>query len=259
MKTSQIALQLYTLRDHLQTPADIAATLKKVSAIGYQAVQISGMGPIPETELLAICQSEGLAICGTHEPGARILDHAETVAERLHKLGCTQTAFPYTGNLNMADPEVVRTLIRKLDAAGKILRREGCQLSFHNHAIEFMRRDGRTILQQIYDETDPRHLQAELDTYWVQYGGGDPATWCRRMAGRLPWLHCKDYAFTPENKPCYAEVGSGNLDWPAIMAEAKCAGCHWFIVEQDDCPRDPFACVSQSLAYLKANFCAENS
>jgi len=39
MKIHQIAAQLYTVRDFLKTPAEIEKTLKKIRAIGYEAVQ----------------------------------------------------------------------------------------------------------------------------------------------------------------------------------------------------------------------------
>ena len=42
MAESQIAAQLYTLRDFIQTPDDIAKTMKRVKEIGYDAVYISG-------------------------------------------------------------------------------------------------------------------------------------------------------------------------------------------------------------------------
>ena len=60
MKLSQVAIQLYTLRDFCKTAADFAASMKKVREIGYTAVQISGVGPIPEAEIVAICKAEGL-------------------------------------------------------------------------------------------------------------------------------------------------------------------------------------------------------
>ena len=47
MRLTQVAAQLYTLRDHLKTPVKIAKTLRRVRAMGYPAVQISGLGPIP--------------------------------------------------------------------------------------------------------------------------------------------------------------------------------------------------------------------
>jgi hypothetical protein len=68
MKMEQVALQLYTLRDHLKSSEDIRATLKRVAAVGYRAVQVSGMGPIAEKELSQILEGEGLTLVATHEP-----------------------------------------------------------------------------------------------------------------------------------------------------------------------------------------------
>jgi sugar phosphate isomerase/epimerase len=100
MKMSQVAAQLYTLRDHLKTPDDIAKSLQKVAAIGYKAVQVSGMGPIPEEDLNAILKENGLVCCATHEPGDVIRQNPEKVVERLKKLNCRYTAYPYPGGVN---------------------------------------------------------------------------------------------------------------------------------------------------------------
>jgi sugar phosphate isomerase/epimerase len=88
MKVTQLAAQLFTCRDILKTPAEIAATLRRVRAVGYQAVQVSGMGPIAEDELLRILDGEGLVCCATHEPGDKILNDPQAVVERLQKLRC---------------------------------------------------------------------------------------------------------------------------------------------------------------------------
>ena len=44
MRPEQIALTLYTLRDHCQDINSLRSTLKKVKDIGYPAIQISGVG-----------------------------------------------------------------------------------------------------------------------------------------------------------------------------------------------------------------------
>ena len=54
MADTVLAAQLYTVREFTKTPADIAATFKKVRAMGYRAVQCSGMGPIEPQELRKI-------------------------------------------------------------------------------------------------------------------------------------------------------------------------------------------------------------
>jgi sugar phosphate isomerase/epimerase len=251
MKLSQVAAQLYTLRDHCKTAADLAVTAKKVRGMGYTAVQVSSIGPIPEEEIVAIMRGEGLTICATHEGGNVILDEPERAIARLQKLGCKLTAYPWPQGVNFADPAQVATLISKLDAAGAKFRAAGLVLGYHNHALEFVRCEGRPALELIFERTDPRNLVAEIDTYWIQYGGGDVVEWVRRMRGRQPFIHLKDYRYTMENKPTYGEIGSGSLPFAKIIAEAEAGGCEWFIVEQDICPGDPFDSLAQSFAYIR--------
>lgn len=256
MKLSQIAAQLYTVRDHCKTPADIAASLKKIRQIGYTAIQVSGLGPIPENELVLICRDLGLTICATHEPSQTILDQPAAVADRLHKLGCRYTAYPYPAGIDFSTLESVRAFASRLNHAGNVLHDAGCVLCYHNHHMEFRRLHGKPILDILFAETDPRYLQAEIDTYWVQYGGANPVDWCHRLSGRLPVIHMKDFAINAQNQITFAEIGNGNLDWPAILRAAEQAGCQWFIVEQDTCPGDPFDSLAQSLQYIRQHLVA---
>jgi sugar phosphate isomerase/epimerase len=252
MKISQVAAQLFTIRDYLKTPADIAASMKKIRGIGYEAVQVSGMGPIDEKELVTILDGEGLRCCATHEKSASIIDTPENVVQRLQKLGCIYTAYPHP-HVDTGTEESVRQLASGLNRAGKILHEAGLVLTYHNHNNEFRKVNSRLVLDILYDETDPRYLQGELDTFWVQAGGGNPAAWCRKMNNRLPLLHIKDFGVSNDNKPRFEEIGRGNLDWPQIIESAESAGCQWFIVEQDGdwLDNDPFASLKTSLDYIK--------
>jgi len=74
MKITQIAVTLYTVRDFCKTASDLAVTARKIHSIGYGAVQLSGLGPIPPEEIVKIMAGEGLTICATHEPSAVILN-----------------------------------------------------------------------------------------------------------------------------------------------------------------------------------------
>lgn len=254
MKLSQVAVQLYTLRDFCKTAADVAATAKRVRAIGYTAVQISGVGPVPEAELVSIFKGEGLTICATHEPSLKILDETDAVIERLHKLGTKLTAYPYPNGIDFDNPDHVDTLLKKLDAAGAKFRAAGLRLGYHNHANEFYRPAGGVpFLERVYAETSPENIVAELDTYWVHRGGGDVVEWVKRVKGRTPFIHLKDYKVNPAGEPTFCEIGAGTLPFKRIIAEAEAGGCEWFIVEQDVCPADPFDSIRQSLDYIRAN------
>lgn len=255
MNVEQIALQLYTLRDHTKTPADVASTLKRTREIGYQAVQVSGVPDYDPEEMKRMLDGEGLVCAATHEAGVRILEEPGRVADHLNRLGCKHAAFPHPGGRSLGNLEEVKAFAADLEAAGKVMHEAGVCLSYHNHHVEFRRMAGKPILEILYEETDPRYLKAELDTYWVQYGGGDPVRWCQNMKDRMPILHVKDFGINDGNEIVYCEIGSGNLDWPAIVAAADASNCEWFAVEQDTCPGDPFVSVRQSFEFMRDNLC----
>jgi sugar phosphate isomerase/epimerase len=96
-------------------------------------------------------------------------------------------------------------------------------------------------------------LKAEIDVYWIQAGGGDPAAWIRKCAGREPLLHLKDMAVGPGREQRMAEIGEGNMNWSAILQAAEESGVEWYLVEQDHCyGRDPFESLAISYRNLRA-------
>ena len=257
MKISQVAAQLYTLRDYCKTPADIAQTLKKVRAIGYEAVQVSGIAPIAEPDLKALLDGEGLICCATHEGTQKILEEPQAIIDRLNQLDCKYTAVPSPGGYDVSTLEAVRDFALKMNSAGQALQDAGKVLTYHNHHFEFVKFGDRTMLEIFYDETNPQNLQGEPDTYWIQYGGGDPVAWCKKLSGRLPLLHLKDYGIDAETKqPVFREIGYGTLNWQELIPAAEASGCQWFIVEQDTCPGDPFDSLRMSFDFIKGNLCS---
>jgi len=248
-KLSNVAIQLYTLRDHCKTVADLEKTAEKVKKIGYNAVQASGLGVSP-VEAKKVFDAAGLTVCATHEGSDLILKTPEQAIERLHQIGTKHTAYPWPAGIDFTNEEVVRNFAKQLDAAGALFAKNGCVLSYHNHALEFVRFGKATALDYIYEATNPAHLKAELDTYWVQLGGGDSAVWLEKVSGRTPLLHLKDYGVTHDSKAIYTEIGRGNLDWKRILTAAEKAGVEWLIVEQDSCPDDPFDSIKISYDYL---------
>jgi sugar phosphate isomerase/epimerase len=124
--------------------------------------------------------------------------------------------------------------------------------SYHNHNPEQIRHGERTWLARLYEQASPKILKAEIDTYWIAAGGGDPAAWIRRVFGRQPLLHLKDMAMGPDRQPRFAEIGEGNLNWPAILQAARESGVQYLLVEQDLCyDRTPFESLAISYRNLK--------
>jgi sugar phosphate isomerase/epimerase len=246
-----VALQCWTIRDHCKTAKDFATSAKRVKKIGYDAVQISGLGPIPADEIRSICDGEGLVICATHEPGKTIVEDPKAVVEQLAALGCKHTAYPYP-HAPLQTLDDVKRLAADLTRSGSVLRDHGMTLSYHNHQIELRQVGGKTMLDWLYELTPSDVIKAEIDTYWVQFGGGSPAGWLRKLAGRMPLLHLKDYAINADNQPVFASLGDGNLDLPDVLSTARAGGCEWYIVEQDAGFTDAFEAIERSLRYLQA-------
>ena len=249
MSASQLAAQLYTVRDFTNTPAEIATTMKKVKQLGYDAVQCSALGTIDAHELKRIVDSEGLTICATHTDYDRMRDEPQAVIDEHNLWGCKHAAI---GGLpqEYRSAEGYARFAKEASEVAKRLAEGGLIFSYHNHSFELERFNGRTGLEILYEDSDPQYFNSELDTYWIQHGGGDPAAWIRKLKGRAYIVHLKDMAMDDRTQ-LFAEVGEGNLNWHAILDACKEAGTEWYIVEQDTCQRDPFESLGISLRNLK--------
>ena len=244
-----IGAQLYTLREFTKTPADIARTMARVKKLGYNGVQCSALGPIDPKELAKILQNEGLACLATHVPMDRLEKEPQKVIEE-HKLwNCKYTAaggfFP-----KEATTQTWLGFATRYNNIVKQYAGSGLALGYHNHSHELSHYDRKPALQ-ILLERFSRDVWIEIDTYWIAHGGGDPALWISKCKGRVHCTHMKDMLIDLERKQYMAEVGEGNLNWPAILAACKDAGVEHLLVEQDICYRDPFESLEISLKNLK--------
>lgn len=247
---SQIACQLYTLRDFCKTPDDIRSTLKKVRQIGYEAVQVSGIGKIDPKELASILQGEGLACCATHVPLDRMKNEPQAVIDDHQLWGCRYTAiggfFP-----KEATTQTWLDFARDYNQVVPALGKGGLKIGYHNHSHELAHFDGKPALQILLEHLDPS-IWMEIDTYWIAHGGGDPIQWIGKVKGRIPCVHLKDMGIRLDRTHYMAEVGNGNLNWPGILEACRNAGVEWYIIEQDHCNgRDPFESIADSLKNLK--------
>jgi sugar phosphate isomerase/epimerase len=246
----KIGVQLYTVREFTKTPDGIARSLEKVAAIGYPAVQISGFGPADPEQVNRWAKDNGLIIASTHIGWNDLLNDLETVIG-IHRLwNCKHPAIGGLPGEYFSLDGLQRFLDEVLPIAAR-LAEYGMDFSYHNHNHELKRYGSQTWLAQLYDRASHDVLKAEIDTYWIQAGGGDPAWWVQHCAGREPLLHLKDMAVGPEREQRMAEIGEGNLNWPAILAAAQAGGVEWLLVEQDTCyERDPFESLAISYKNL---------
>jgi sugar phosphate isomerase/epimerase len=226
--------------------------MKKVREIGYTAVQVSGIGPIPHEDVKAVVDEFDLTICITHVGFDYLQNDIETAIAQ-HKLwDCPNVAIgSMPGHYREGGEDAFKQFAKDATEVGKRLADAGLTFSYHNHSFEFVRFGDRTGLDIIYEESDPRYLQAEIDTYWIQHGGGDVRAWIDKVAGRMPVIHFKDMVMY-EGAQTMAEIGEGNLNWPGIIEACEAAGVEWYAIEQDRCQRNPFESLKISYDNLRA-------
>lgn len=258
---AKIGVQAMMLKDSF---AQIGAfeTLRKVSGLGYNAVEISQI-PMDAKNVAELEQAQaelGMDVASLSvmmekpvgRPGEslkddfeKIIDDAKRLDTKLLRIGM----MPYGAMRNL---ESVVEFAKETNGYAERLQDEGIQLYYHNHHIEFAKFDGKYLLD-IINENSPA-MGLEIDVHWVARGGLDPVRTLDKYAGHTAMVHLKDYriGMMPEEAfglldsgdmegfmsafrdiVQFAEVGEGNLDFPSIIEHSLAAGAKYLLVEQD--------------------------
>ena len=247
MKTG---VQMSTVRDYCKDPEDIESTLEKIKAMGFDVVQLSGLGPC-DIDLLAEWIKElGLEVCGTHSPWERIAEPAELtkLIEEHKKLGCTQIGLGMKPNIFPDTREGYTRFIHKINDICEIIHDEGLTFGYHNHELEFQKFDGVCAIDRLIEECPD--LYFILDVFWAQAGGVNPSVYLEKMKGRIKIVHFKDYRIAGRARQ-FAEIGEGNLDWDDIVPRCEKNDIPYAVIEQDaDFLVDPFESLAMSKKFL---------
>lgn len=243
----QIGAQLYTVRDLLTSEEQIRDTLQKIKEIGYDSVQL--YGELAHAKVCAhYAAKAGLAVTSAHSSLEMIqADLPEYIAL------CRQYGIEELGISNMnSDPEKISGFVAGVNDLAAAVRKDGLILSYHNHAVEFLKTpSGKTIMQHYLEGFDPETVYFMPDTFWLHFGGADVRHFLELTRSRVNTIHLKDWTFTRKGAD-FAAIGQGNLYFEGILALAQDLGIRHYIVEQDVCPCDPLECLRQSYDYLRS-------
>jgi sugar phosphate isomerase/epimerase len=242
-----IAAQMYTVRQ--AAAQDFRGALRRVAELGYSGVELAGVFGLTAAELAQTLNELGLKCTSGHVPLADLRQNLAREMDYYLALGVNFLICPWLPPEQRGDEAGYRALAAELNRIGEVCRASGLQLCYHHHDFELVQFNGQYALDILLEEGDPANLHLEADTYWLKFGGEDPATYIRRWPGRVPLVHLKD--MTATQPPTFAEVGTGILDWPGIFAAAEAVGTQWYLVEQDTCPGDPFESLRTSRENLR--------
>ena len=241
------ALQLYSVRN--QAANDLIDTLRRVAQIGYPGVEFAGWHGVSVKEIRGVLDETGMSAVAAHIPYARFQNEIETVIEELHALNCAQAVVPWLAEEQRpTTAEQASTLAANLNQWATKLKDAAIGLSYHNHDFEFRNVGSKTVFDLLVEQTDASLVNFELDLGWIAFAGFDPAAVLKRLAGRIPLVHVKDIVAGPDFEA--VPVGTGVMDWSALLPIAKQGGVQWFIVEQDN-SNDPLSDAGISLHNLR--------
>lgn len=247
MRTDQIALQMYTVREPAQ--ADFLATLRTVAAMGYGAVELAGLYGFSPATVRQTLDELGMRAVSAHVSLNEFEHDVDLVITNLQTLGCDFAVVPWAPAERHASVAAVQQLAADLNRWAERLQAAGLRMAYHHHDFEFAPLEETTMWDVLTAAVDPALVGLEIDVYWAARGGHDPVALINRHAASVVLIHLKDIA---PDSTADVPAGTGALDWTAILAAADSAGATWYIVEQDN-PVDALADVrharEQMLAY----------
>ncbi|MDR3691978.1 MAG: sugar phosphate isomerase/epimerase [Fimbriimonas sp.] len=255
---TKLAAQLYTMREYTKTADMFRQVLQVCHEIGYAGVQLSAIGCMngdaPEVDARAakeMLENYGLVCCATHRPWKRLVENIDEEIEFHKVLGCDYTAVGSISGEYGFGPDGYRQFLADAIPVIEKLKSEGIRFGYHNHAHEFIRNpETKRPCYDILIDEGGADLMLEVDTYWAVVAGIDAAALLARGKARVPVIHVKDMEVVEKIGSVMCPVGEGNLDWPHIVQVCEDSGTEWYVVEQDDCRRDPVDCLRSSWEYL---------
>ena len=244
----KIGAQFFTLRDFCKDPEGLAESMKRVADIGYKTIQLSRVCPFDAAWMKEQLDRNWLSCILTHTPPERLIGETVQVAKEHDTFGCKYVGLGWY-DFTEKGQRTTDVFFDTYRTVAKTLKENGKYFMYHNHDMEFRRENGKLILDRLAEGISPDEMGFTLDTFWIQAGGGDPAWWIEKFAGRVPCIHLKDFAYGRK----MMVVGEGNMNFDRIFGAAADAGTEYMIVEQDDCNgEDPFECLRRSYAFLRS-------
>lgn len=250
-------LQLYSLRSQAQLRG-IPWVLDQVKEWGIKEVEVAGMGNFSPEEMKAEVEKRGLKALSMHFPCKRLKEDIAGVVKDAKALGLKYAGCAWIDHKDAFDEAECRDAIATFNNAGEALAKEGITFFYHAHGFEFEKHGEGTLLDLLITETKPEWVSYQMDVLWVVFPGQDPVKLLEKYGNRWKLMHLKDLKKGVETGSLAGKtdltndvtLGTGQVDWPAVLAAAKKAGiAHYFIEDESPTVMDQ---VPQSLAFMRS-------
>jgi sugar phosphate isomerase/epimerase len=250
-----IGLQLYSLRASFAK--DVPGTLDKVKSFGIKYVELASTYNLPPEKFKGMLEERGLVAVSGHFPYERFRDEPEVVAKDAKALGLKYAGLAWIPHKDPFDEKTCREAAAVFNKAGQALAKQGIRFFYHTHGYEFQPMAGGTLFDLLVQETDPKTVAYQMDVFWIVHPGQDPVSLLEKYGKRFALMHVKDMKKgTPtglltgkSDVNNDVALGTGMMDWPAILKAAKKAGVkYYFIEDESDIAAEQ---IPQSLGFLE--------
>jgi sugar phosphate isomerase/epimerase len=240
----KIGVQLYTVRTLMEN--DFEGTLEAVAEIGFHQVEFHDYyGRQPE-EVRDILDRLGLEAPAAHFPWQAIKENPDSVIETARAVGHRYVLLAWLPPEDRSSIAQYQDLAALCNEVGQVCTSAGLHFAYHNHDFEFYPIDSQVPFDVLLNDTDPDHVEFEIDLFWTIKGGRNPLDYFEAHPGRFTLCHLKDMA----DGGTMADVGAGGIDFATFLAKSEQAGLQYYFVEHDE-PPDPLASIESSFDYLK--------
>ncbi|MBT3270310.1 sugar phosphate isomerase/epimerase [Candidatus Poribacteria bacterium] len=270
----RLGVNLWTVRKRLES--DLRGIVHGLAKIGLREAEVVNWAGRPLDDLITALRDVGIDPVGVHFEDAIITGNWDLwgdpeITARASEYGieyaidiAVEQDLRYLGIAYLFPSEregldSYKRLADSMNAAGERCNAAGVRFFYHNHAFEFEPMDGQMPFDLLMERADPALVGFELDVCWASVGGVDPVHLLRTYSDRIEMLHVKDRTaavdvmydvedIVPDSQ---TEVGSGALDFHAILTAASAAGVKHYFVEQDFISGDELESLDRSVSYLR--------
>src|SRR5713101_5905449 len=250
-----IGLQLYSLR--AQFSNSVTTTLDQVHGFGIEHVELAGTYNLSPEKFKEQLAAKGLKPISGHFPFERYRDDVEGIARDAKTLGLRYAGCAWIPHTDPFDEKTCRDAIAVFNRAGEALAKHGLKFFYHVHGYEFQPLGNSTLFELLMAETKPEFVRYQMDVFWIVHPGQDPVKLLEKYGRRWELMHVKDMKKgTPTGLLTGSSdvsndvaLGTGQMDWPAILSAAKRAGVKQYFIEDES----PTAAeqIPQSLRFLE--------
>lgn len=251
----RLGLEIYSLRRELAK--DLPGTLALVRKYGFRQVEVPGLYGLTAPqfrEQLDRTQLECTAMVAQYE---RLTKDMKGAIRDARTLGANNVILPWIPHQDEFTESDCRRGSADMNRWGQALKQEGLGFWYHPHGYEFRPGPQGTLFDLMAGLTDPASVSFQADVFWIAWPGQDPVKLLRRYPARFVSMHLKDIrrgtklgdlsGHAPEESS--VAIGSGLLDFPSIVREAKKIGIRWYYIE-DEAP-EAAANIPAGLRYLR--------